>query len=189
MREVIDGKQRFIGTARVAKHRVFVWLSCDVLPNDQVVVFARDDDYFLGILHSRLHEVWALAQGAQQREKESGFRYTPTTCFETYPMPWAPGSEPTSDSRYIAIAQAARELVQERDAWLLGSDPHDRKSRNLTRLCNENPSWLQMANERLDEAVFAVYGWDPSIGNEEILHELLALNAFRSNPVSPAAAE
>ncbi len=27
----------------------------------QLIVFARDDDYFFGILHSRLHEVWALS--------------------------------------------------------------------------------------------------------------------------------
>ena len=109
MRKALEGKERFIGTARVAKHRVFVWLSCEVLPNDQVVVFARSDDYSLGILHSRPHEVWALAQGTQLREKESGFRYTPTTCFETYPMPWVPGSELRArDARCVMIAQAAR---------------------------------------------------------------------------------
>jgi type II restriction/modification system DNA methylase subunit YeeA len=186
MRKAIEGKQRFIGTARVAKHRVFVWLSCDVLPNDQVVVFARDDDYFLGVLQSRVHVVWSLARGTHFEDRP---RYTPSTSFETCPTPWVPGSEPTSDSRYVAIAQAARELVQKRDAWLLGSDPHDRKPRNLTRLYNENPSWLQMAHERLDKTVFAAYGWEPSIGNEEILRELLALNALRSNSVSPAAAE
>jgi hypothetical protein len=29
-----------------------------------------------------------LAQGTQLREKESGFRYTPTSCFETFPFPF-----------------------------------------------------------------------------------------------------
>ena len=104
-------------------------------------------------------------------------------------MPWVPGSEPTSDARYVAIAQAARELIQKRDAWLMGSEPHDRKPRNLTRLYNENPSWLQMAHERLDKTVFAAYGWESSIGNEEILRELLALNALRSTAFSLTSAE
>jgi hypothetical protein len=45
-----------------------------------------------------------------------------------------------------------------------------------------------MAHERLDKTVFAAYGWDPSIDNDEILRELLALNALRSTPVSPASA-
>ena len=41
----------------------------------------------------------------------------------------------------------------------------------------------------LDAAVFAAYGWDSSIDNEEILRELLALNALRSASVSPVSAE
>jgi very-short-patch-repair endonuclease len=59
-----------------------------------------------------LHEVWALAQGTQLREKESGFRYTPTTCFETFPFP-----EPT-DTQREAIAAAAKELDTLRTGWL-----------------------------------------------------------------------
>jgi hypothetical protein len=42
---------------------------------------------------------------------------------------------------------------------------------------------------QLDAAVCAAYGWDPSIGNDEILRALLALNALRSISVSPVAAE
>ena len=80
---------RFIATPRVSKHRVFVWMTPERLPSDATVAFARDDDYFFGVMHSRIHEVWALAQGTQLREKESGFRYTPTTCFETFPFPFA----------------------------------------------------------------------------------------------------
>jgi hypothetical protein len=30
-------------------------------------------------------------------------RYTPTTCFETFPMPWPPGQEPASDPRCPAM--------------------------------------------------------------------------------------
>jgi hypothetical protein len=59
-----------------------------------------------------LHEVWARAQGTQVRERESGFRYTSTTCFETFPFP-----EPTTEQRE-AIATAARELDRLRSAWL-----------------------------------------------------------------------
>ena len=38
-------------------------------------------------------------------------RYTPTTTFETYPFPWRPGKEPQDDPRVLAIAAAAKELV------------------------------------------------------------------------------
>ena len=50
--------------------------------------------------------------GTQVRERESGFRYTSTTCFETFPFP-----EPTAELRE-AIAEAARELDRLRSAWL-----------------------------------------------------------------------
>ena len=46
------------------------------------------------------------------REKESGFRYTPTTCFETFPFP-----RPTP-AQEAAIAAAAKELNELRERWL-----------------------------------------------------------------------
>ena len=70
-----------------------------MLCNQLTLVFARDDDYFFGVLHSRIHELWALRMGTQLREAESGFRYTPTTTFETFPFPWPPGQEPAGDPR------------------------------------------------------------------------------------------
>ena len=88
MRMALAGLPRFLTTPRVSKFRVFRWLEPEVLCDSAVVVFARDDDYFFGVLQSRFHEVWALGQGTQLREKESGFRYTPTTCFETFPFPF-----------------------------------------------------------------------------------------------------
>ena len=102
MRQRILQLERFVVSARVAKHRLFAWLRPPFLPDDQLIVFARPDDYFLGVLHSRVHEVWARAQGTQLRERESGFRYTPTTCFETFPFPWPPGQEPGAKEAVIA---------------------------------------------------------------------------------------
>ncbi len=118
LRNSLSGLQRFIVTPEVSKHRIFAWLDDANLPDHQTRAFARSDDYFFGVLHSRFHEVWARAQGTQLRERESGFRYTPTTCFETFPFPWPPGEEPVDDPRVQAIAAAARELDQLRTTWL-----------------------------------------------------------------------
>jgi hypothetical protein len=85
-----------------------------VLPDHAVFVFTRDDDYFFGVLQSHQHEVWARAQGTQLREVESGFRYTPTSTFETFFFPWPPGHEPQDSPPVEAIAEAARELVEKR---------------------------------------------------------------------------
>ncbi len=163
MREAVASLKRYIATIATGKHRLFVWLGHDVLPDHQLYVFARDDDYFFGVLHSRIHEVWAWQMGTQLREFESGFRYTPTSTFETFPFPWAPGKEPKKDPRVKTIGEAAKELVRLRDNWLNppGASQEDLKERTLTNLYNERPAWLEQAHARLDEAVFAAYGWPP----------------------------
>ncbi len=115
MREALRCVKRCIATPRHSKHRFFVWLYPETLANDSTVVFASEQDWLFGILHSRLHEVWALAQGTALEDRP---RYTPTTCFETFPFPWAPGTEPTGDPRVQAIGAAAKALCELRDRWL-----------------------------------------------------------------------
>ena len=63
MRAAMSGLDRYIVTPRVAKHRLFVWVSADTLPDSAVIAFSRDDNYFFGVLHSRIHELWARVPG------------------------------------------------------------------------------------------------------------------------------
>jgi len=190
MRMALSGLERFIATPGVAKHRIFVWVEAKVLCNQGTLVFARDDDYFFGLLQAKPHELWARATGTQLREAESGFRYTPTTTFETYPFPWPPGQEPQDDPRVQAIAAAAKELVELRDGWLNppGLDEKALQKRTLTNLYNERPDWLDAAHKKLDAAVFDAYGWPHDLTDEEILARLLALNLERANTQSTGGA-
>jgi type II restriction/modification system DNA methylase subunit YeeA len=179
MRAALRNLSRYLATPRLTKHRLFVWLDAEVLPDSQIIVFARDDDYTFGVLHSRVHEAWARGTGTQLREVESGFRYTPTTCFETFPFP-----RPTDQQRE-AIAAATRELVRLRDGWLNppGFDPAALAVRTLTNLYNQRPTWLANAHAALDGAVLAAYGWPADLPDDEIRARLLALN-FEREPVS-----
>ena len=45
---------------------------------------------------------------------------------------------------------------------------------------NQRPAWLDQAHKKLDAAVFAAYGWDPTMSDEGILGKLLALNLERA---------
>jgi hypothetical protein len=115
MRQAFAPMPRYLATAMVAKHRLFAWLAKEILPDHQLIVFARSDDYLLGVLHSAVHELWALRKGTQLEDRP---RYTPTTCFETFPLPWAPGQEPTADPLWQEISAAARDLNDQRERWL-----------------------------------------------------------------------
>jgi len=109
MKRALDPLTRFIATPTVAKHRLFVWLAAPTLPDHQLIVFGWEDDRWLGLLHSKLHGTWALRLGTRLETRP---RYTPTTCFETFPFP-----RPTPEQEQ-AIAEAARELDALRERWL-----------------------------------------------------------------------
>ena len=176
MRSAINDLGRYIVTPATAKYRMFKWLQTNVLPDHSLIVITRDDDYTFGILHSRIHELWARAKGTQLREAESGFRYTPTTCFETFPFP-----NPT-DAQRAAIAAAAAELNRLRENWLNPADVSaaELRRRTLTNLYNQRPTWLANAHATLDAAVADAYGWPAALSGEEILERLLALNLERA---------
>jgi hypothetical protein len=181
LRSTISKLNRCIVTPEVAKHRIFVWMDTKRIPDHTCHVVARSDDYFFGLLQSGIHEVWVLRTGSSLEDRP---RYNSETTFETFPFPWPPGTEPSEedDARVKAIADAARELVRLRDAWLNppGIEPEELKKRTLTNLYNQRPEWLANAHKALDEAVFAAYGWPSGLGKEEILSRLLKLNHERA---------
>jgi type II restriction/modification system DNA methylase subunit YeeA len=207
MRASLKPLQRYIVTPHVAKHRLFVWPSAEVLPDKMLIVFARDDDTTFGILHSRFHELWALKMCTFLGVGNDP-RYTPTTCFDTFPFPTGltpnlPASDYADNPHAQAIASAARRLVELRDNWLnppewIRREPEvvpgypDRilpineaaaaelKKRTLTNLYNARPSWLSNTHRALDEAVAAAYGWEADISDDEVLSRLLRLNRERT---------
>ena len=185
MRAAISPLARYLATPTVSKHRLFAWFTPDVLPNHAVVVFARDDDDFFGVLHSRAHELWSLRMGTWLG-KGNDPRYTPTTCFETFPFPCP------SDEQRAGIAAAAKTLDDQRRAWLdpPGAAPAELKKRTLTNLYNQRPAWLAHAHAALDRAVWAAYGWEDAepatVEEDVILARLLALNLARAGEAPTA---
>jgi hypothetical protein len=179
MRGALAGLQRYVATARVTKHRIFVWVDAGVLCDSATFVFARSDDYFFGVLQSRVHKVWALLQGTQLENRP---RYTPTSCFETFPFPRA------TKEQQRAIWLAAKDLNDLREGWLnpermIGAK--ELAKLTLTNLYNEmdaKHTWLVDAHRTLDEAVFAAYGWreaPAALPDAEIVARILALNLAR----------
>lgn len=210
IRTALKGLDRYLGTPRVSKHRLFVWLDASINPDCQIVVVARDDDTAFGILHSRFHEFWALRMGTSLEDRP---RYTPSTTFETFPFPEGltpniPAADYAADPRAQKIAAAAARLNELRENWLNPADLVVRvpevvpgyperilpkegaaeailKKRTLTNLYNERPAWLDHAHAALDEAVAEAYGWSEDwragkLTEDEILARLFRLNQERA---------
>ncbi len=130
MHEKLATLRRFIVTPRVAKHRVFTWLQTPTLPDTRLFAFARDDDFFFGILHSRFHEIWSLAT-ASWHGVGNDPTYNATVCFETFPFPAnltpnLPAATYAANPHAQTIAKAAQTLVAARDHWLNPPDLVDR---------------------------------------------------------------
>ncbi|MGB8477668.1 MAG: DNA methyltransferase [Acidobacteriaceae bacterium] len=181
LRKALKNFNRCIVTPEVAKHRVFVWMSTDVVPDHKLHVIAREDEYFFGVVQSRVHEAWTLSTCSWMGVGNDP-SYNSDTVFETFPFPWPPGYEPENNPLVEAIAAAARELVERRDAWLNPPDapPEELSKRTLTNLYNARPTWLAELHRKLDEAVFAAYGWPATLTDAELLERLLALNHARA---------
>jgi hypothetical protein len=112
----------YIVTARVARHRVFVWMHASTVPDTRLVINAFQSDAVVGILQSQAHVTWALGQ-ASRHGVGNDPTYNSQTCFETFPFPegLTPNLSATSyaDTPHAqAIAAAARELVEKSDLWL-----------------------------------------------------------------------
>ena len=127
MREATKVLSRFIVTPEVSKHRVFAWMTPPMVPDKNLTVIARADDATFGVLQSRFHELWALSLGTSLEDRP---RYTPSTCFETFPFP--PGITPkdtatrneaasapcmANDIAAENVAAAARRLNELRETW------------------------------------------------------------------------
>jgi len=89
--------------------------------------------------------------------------------------PWKRYIDPaTVDDRGIGTVRYPRLVPRDAEC------AKELKKRTLTNLYNERPTWLDLAHRKLDEAVFAAYGWEPSLSDEDLLAALLALNLERS---------
>ncbi len=109
-RPALNGLSRYIVTPQVAKHRVFQFLSGDVLPDDKLIAIALGDAFFLGVLEALVHKVWAAANRGNMGVGNDSV-YNKTTCFDPFPFPEATPAQ----------KQIIRDLAERLDAHRKGA--------------------------------------------------------------------
>lgn len=185
LRAALAGLPRYIATVETAKHRVFQFLDASIAPDNKLICIALDDAWFLGVLSSRVHVVWALAQGSHLGVGNDPV-YVKSRCFETFPFPDFPSPQPSpargggggGEGRWDWSARI-RDLAEQLDAHrkrVLAAHPE----LTLTGLYNvleklRSGAALNAKEQRihelglvavlksfhddLDAAVLAAYGW------------------------------
>ena len=111
MRRMLVGLPRYIATVETAKHRVFQFLDANVLPDNKLVIIAVDEAFYLGVLSSRIHVVYALAAGSWLGVGNDPV-YAKTRCFDPFPFP---ASDEAAKARIRALGEeldAHRKRVQ-----------------------------------------------------------------------------
>ena len=186
MRDAIASLPRWIATPETSTHRFFTWITDNSVPDVSVVVILRSDDFAFGVLASRAHSLWSLAQASRIGAGDDP-RYMPTRTFLTFPFPWPldMSDDALSDAQIEhrdVISAAAASLNEQREAWLNppNLDPAELRQHTMTNLYNDPPTWLQIAHREVDEAVFAAYEWPADLPDDEILERLLELNLERA---------
>jgi hypothetical protein len=143
-----------------------------------VIGFGLDDAWYLGVLSSRFHVTWTLANGGTLEDRP---RYNKDMCFDTFPFP------ATEEIRRQPIRALANELDTQRKNVLSDHpdltltdiynvlervrggvtpdtlDPDDRRiyDDGLVLVLKE-------LHDKLDVAVAAAYGWEADLSEDEL---------------------
>ncbi|MGO4170682.1 class I SAM-dependent DNA methyltransferase [Bosea sp. TAF32] len=186
IRPVLAPLQRYIATVETAKHRVFQFLDASILPDNMLVAVALSDAFHLGVLSSRIHVTWCLAQGATLEDRP---RYSKSRCFDPFPLPDAAELQKEAIRRPTEKLDALRKqvladhpdltltkLYNVREAIRAGraltTAEADIRDRGLVLILDEH-------HDAIDAAVAAAYGWPVDLAAEEMLTRLVALNRQR----------
>lgn len=189
LREALIGLGRYIGTCRTAKHRIFTFLDSNTLPDAKIVAIALYDEFYLGMLSSNVHIVWASATGGWLGIGNDS-NYNHSDCFNKFPFPTPTDAQKSlirdlgerldthrkrQQAQYpdLTLTDMYNVLEKERAGESLNEKERRIHEQGLIGL-------LRQLHEELDAAVAEAYGWPTDLPEAEILERLVQLNAQRA---------
>ncbi|WP_345236724.1 class I SAM-dependent DNA methyltransferase, partial [Hymenobacter saemangeumensis] len=185
-RPALKGLRRYIATTRTAKHRIFSFIPGDTLPDAKLVAIALEDAFYLGVLSSRTHLMWAAATGAMLEDRPN---YNHSTCFLKFPFPDASSTQQATIRSLAEQLDAHRKRQQVQYPSLALTDLYNvveklRTGQALTakeQVTHEQglASVVLSLHNQLDMAVSDAYGWPVTLSGAETLTRLMHLNQQR----------
>jgi len=150
--DLLQSKQRALCHSRVSQFLAFAFLPTRIIYSEQLVVFNIESMSGFAVLQSRAHEVWARFFASSLEDR---LRYTPSDCYETFPLPTNCDIDPT-------LQRAGTQYYEFR------ADLMVRKAEGLTKTYNHfhdpderSPDILKLRelHATMDRAVLDAYGW------------------------------
>ncbi len=147
LQQAVASAERMLVRARIANMHSIAFLRTDRVFNEKIVVFSRVS---FGILQSTIHELWARRYSSTLKKD---MQYTPSDCFETFPLPnFREGSNDFDgiyhDRRHAIMGKTNKGLTATYNRF---HDPDDRSA---------EISELRDLHCEMDRQVAAAYGWD-----------------------------
>lgn len=190
MRRAVTGLSRYIATTETARHRFFEFLNSSMLTEGTVAAIALEDAFYLGVLSSRIHVVWALAAGGRLGIGNDP-RYNKTRCFEPFPFPECSEEQKARIRDLAERLDAHRKRQQAMYADLTMTDVYNvvEKVRAGEQLSDRElevyerglVSALKQIHDDLNGAVFDAYGWPATLSDDEIVERVVPLNLARAS--------
>ncbi|MGS2588827.1 Eco57I restriction-modification methylase domain-containing protein [Streptomyces hebeiensis] len=146
--QAIADMDRVLVVARVSRTAVATMVPAGQVLNEKIVVFATDDFKWLALLNSNIHTQWAWKYSATLK---SDLQYTPSDCFETFPIP----------EEFSSLGNLGEELNKGRSLAM------ETRHLGLTKLYNliHDPNVrdgdiesIRQIHRTIDEAVAETYG-------------------------------
>ncbi len=153
MHRAIRGLDRALAiNCGACPHMGFAFLPNDLVYANTLDILALDSFDRFALLQSRVHEVWARFFASSLEDR---LRYTPTDCFETFPLP-------NADVDRSAMERAGKEYYEARAALMQSTN------KGLTETYNrfndpedQDPAIIHLRelHAAMDRAVLDAYGW------------------------------
>jgi hypothetical protein len=195
----IQGHERVVVASRISSQPSFTFLRTNCVIDVTLNTFVFSSSAMLAVLQARSHEIWARLLASSMKDD---LRYTPSDCFETFPLPLGFDGSPELESIGCAYYDHRAALMVARSEGMTKTynrfhDPTE-TAEDIQRLrdlhaemdcavletydwrdlaARAQPIFLDETNED-DHAYQGRLFW-PSDFRDEVLARLLALNAER----------
>jgi hypothetical protein len=148
----ISGFSHVFVCSQTSKYRCFASVPTSIVFDQKLVVLAVHEWQAFAVLHSRIHEDWAVFFGSSMRDDPV---YTPSDCFETFPFP------PTHEIN-PALESIGKDYYEFRAALMVRNNEGLTKTYNRFHDPDErSPDILRLRelHAAMDRAVLDAYGW------------------------------